>query len=61
MILIKEAITKKEMKAYVTFPFSLYKNNPYWVPPIISDEIDSFDKTLNPVFKHAEARYFFSI
>jgi|TARA_B110000305_G_C19440519_1_gene641564 ribosomal protein S18 acetylase RimI-like enzyme len=58
MILIKEAITKKEMKAYVTFPFSLYKNNPYWVPPIISDEIDSFDKTLNPVFKHAEARYF---
>ena len=46
------------MKAFVEFPFKLYKNNAYWVPPIINDEIESFDKTKNPVFQHAEARFF---
>lgn len=58
MITIKEIHSKKEMKQFVTFPFSLYKNNKYWVPPIIKDEIANFDKTKNPVFEHAEARFF---
>jgi len=58
MITLQEITTKKEMKAFVQFPFKLYKNNPYWVPPIINDELDSFDKTKNPVFEHAEARFF---
>ncbi len=57
MITIKEAKTKKEMKQFVTFPFSLYKNNKYWVPPIIKDELDSFNPEINPVFKHAKAKF----
>lgn len=61
MIHIKEIITKKEMKQFVKFPFSLYKNNKYWVPPIIKDEIESFDKDKNPVFEHAKARFLVAI
>jgi hypothetical protein len=55
MIVIKEAITKKEMTDYVKFPFELYKANKYWVPPIIADELETFDKTKNPAFENAEA------
>ncbi|MCF6350456.1 MAG: GNAT family N-acetyltransferase [Flavobacteriaceae bacterium] len=59
MIEIKEiSRVKKEMKKFVTFPFHLYKNNKYWVPPIINDEIASFDETKNPVFKNARAHFF---
>ena len=58
MITLKEITTKKELKQFVKFPFTLYKNNPYWVPPIIKDEVDSFNKTENPVFEHASARFF---
>jgi len=58
MIIIKEAITKSEIKEFVTFPFSIYKDNPYWVPPLIQDEIDSFDKQKNPVFLSADAQFF---
>jgi len=58
MITVKEIFSKKEMKQFVTFPFSLYKNSKYWVPPIIKDEIAGFDKNKNPVFKQATARYF---
>ncbi len=57
MIVIKEAKTKKEMKQYVMFPFKLYKDNKYWVPPIIKDELNGFDRTKNPVFKHATVTY----
>ena len=61
MITIKEITNKKEMKQFVVFPFSLYKNNKYWVPPIIKDEIDSFDKAKNPVFEIADARFFLAL
>jgi hypothetical protein len=58
MITIKEAITKSELTDYIKFPFSLYKDNEYWVPPIIADELESFDKTINPAFENAEAYFF---
>ncbi|CAL2104335.1 conserved protein of unknown function [Tenacibaculum sp. 190130A14a] len=58
MIHVKEIQNKKEMKLFVTFPFSIYKNNSSWVPPIIKDELETFDQSSNPVFEHATARFF---
>ena len=58
MVTIKEISSKKDITQFVKFPFKLYKNNPYWVPSLIKDEVDSFDKNKNPVFEHAEARFF---
>lgn len=58
MITIKEAKTKSELTDYIKFPFSLYKDNKYWVPPIIADELETFDKTKNPAFENAEAYFY---
>lgn len=58
MISIKEVKTKSDLKAFVKFPFTLYKNSKYWVPPIISEEMKVFDKKENPVFLNADARLF---
>jgi len=58
MITVKEVITKRDFKQFVTFPFSLYKDNPYWIPPIINDELAGFDKTKNPAFENAQAQFF---
>ncbi len=58
MITILEANTKALLTAYVKFPFSLYKNHKYWVPPLIFDELETFDKTKNPAFKSAEATFY---
>lgn len=58
MIVIKKCTTDKEIKAFVKFPFLLYKNSPYWVPPIINDEVASFNPLKNPVFEHAEATFY---
>jgi GNAT superfamily N-acetyltransferase len=58
MITILEATTKKQLKSFVKFPFDLYKNHPYWVPPLVADELDTFDKSKNPAFLTADAHFY---
>lgn len=58
MITIVEANSPKLIKEFVKFPFSLYKNHPYWVPPLISEELETFDKTKNPAFTSADAHFY---
>ncbi|RFN58366.1 GTP cyclohydrolase [Marixanthomonas ophiurae] len=58
MIEVKKVTNKKELKQFVTFPFKLYKDCKYWVPPLIKDEMETLDKAKNPVFKNADAWYF---
>ena len=58
MITVKEIQSKKDLKLFVKFPFKLYKDSKYWVPPIISQELQTFDKKKNPIFQDAEARFF---
>ena len=55
MITTKLVTTKKDLKTFVKFPFSLYKDSKYWVPPIISQEMETFNKDKNPIFNDAEA------
>lgn len=61
MITIKKIESAKEMKQFVTFPFSLYKHNKYWVPPIVKDEIANFNPAINPVFQNADAQFFVAV
>src|SRR6056300_527619 len=58
MIVVKKAKTSKDFKDFVNFPFDLYKNSKYWVPPISKEELNTMDKSKNPVFKNAEAEFF---
>jgi len=56
-ITIHEVISRKELKRFVMFPFKLFANNKYWVPPLISDEMDTLRKEINPSFEYCEAKY----
>ena len=58
MITIKEAISTKDLEAFVKFPFELYKDSDNWVPPIIKQEMETFNKKTNPIFNDAEASFF---
>lgn len=55
MVEIVKADTPSLMKAFIKYPFSLYRGNPYWVPPLISDDLSTFDKKKNPAFDFSEA------
>ncbi|MGK0386836.1 MAG: hypothetical protein ACI849_001455, partial [Patiriisocius sp.] len=58
MITVQEVTNKKELLQFVKFPFKLYKDCATWVPPLTKDELETLDKTKNPVFKNAEASYY---
>ena len=56
-IQIKEVTTQKDLKAFIQFPFTLYRDNPYWVPNLVSDDMNTLRKDKNPAFETCEARY----
>lgn len=57
-VTIKEINSKTDYNTFVMFPFELYRGNPYWVPPIINEEIETIDPIFNPVYKNADARFY---
>lgn len=57
-ILLHKVKNKKDLKEFVLFPFTLYKKNKNWVPPIVKDEIANFSPEKNPVFQNADAQFF---
>ena len=56
-IVIKEVVNKKQLKDFINFPYRLYKNHPYFVPPLRFDEAATLRKDKNPAFDYCEARY----
>jgi hypothetical protein len=58
---IIEIKTKKEIKKFVKFPLELYKNNMYFVPPILMDEINTFLPEKNPAFEYCRAKFWLAI
>lgn len=54
-VVLREVRSSRELSRFIHFPFSLYRTNPYWVPPLIQDEINTLTKDKNPAFEHCEA------
>lgn len=57
MLKVVEIRTKKQLKKFVTFPFKLYGNHPYWIPPLLVDEMTTLRWDKNPAFSYCQARY----
>lgn len=57
MVQIREVTTRRQLKEFIRFPFTLYANNPNWVPPLISDEMDTLNTSKNAAFEFCEAKY----
>lgn len=55
---IKVVETKKDQKKYAKFPFALYKGNEYWVPQLITDELEIFNPAKNPAYSYSETKQF---
>ena len=58
MLEVREVTTKAQLKAFVKFPFELYKDNKIWVPPLINGEMATFDPERNPNMKLSQVKLF---
>ncbi len=50
--------SRAELKKFVQFQIDLYEGNPYFVPPLISDDVNTLDPQKNPAFDFTDAAYF---
>jgi len=55
---VVKADSKKLINDFIKFPFKLYKNDPYWVAPLIMEQKNFLNRKINPFFEHSEAQYF---
>lgn len=55
---IKKIDDRAGLKAFVNFFYDLYRNCPYSVPYLFTDEINTLRKDRNPAFAFCEADYF---
>ncbi|MFB6284968.1 MAG: N-acetyltransferase [Candidatus Bipolaricaulia bacterium] len=55
---IRPTTTSSDLRRFIDLPWDLYRNDPYWVAPLRSDEAKKFDRDQNPFFNHAEAQFF---
>ncbi len=57
-VIIKKVSTKKDLKTFIRFNYELYKNNPYSVPDLLDDMMNTFNRKKNAAFEFCEADYF---
>ena len=60
-IQIKRVETKKDLKRFIEFHYDLYKGDPYDVPNLYSDEVNTLSKNKNAAFDFCEAEYYLAL
>lgn len=54
---IRHVETRRDLKAFIQFQLDLYRGNPYAIPPLFFDELNTLRKDRNPAFEFCEAEY----
>ncbi len=49
---------KSELNEFIAFPWRVYRDDPYWVPPLLSEQRKLLDQGHHPFFEHAKATFF---
>ena len=50
--------TRSALRNFTQFQIDLYRGNDYYVPPLVSDDIEALSPGKNPAFDFCEAAYF---
>jgi len=49
------------LNTFIKLPFKFYKNEPYWVPPLITERKQFFNKQKNPFYRGAKTKLFLAM
>ena len=61
MVQIKKVESKKDLNAFIGFPYKLYADEALYVPDLRIVQKETLDKKKNPFFNHADAEYFIAL
>ncbi|TFG43574.1 MAG: hypothetical protein E4H43_01520, partial [Bacteroidia bacterium] len=57
-IIVKEVLTKKELRDFIYLPSQIHKNHAGWLPPIYADEWMLFNKKKNRSYQYADTVFY---
>jgi len=55
---ISEVSSRRERKAFITFPWRIYVNDLAWVPPLMIERKAFLDRKRHPFYRHGDAALF---
>jgi len=55
---VKSVASKRDLLEFIKFPWQIYKDDPYWVPPLLVERKEFLDKSKNPFFRHADVVFY---
>jgi hypothetical protein len=58
---IRKVESKADFKRFLEFPWTLYRDDPNWVPPVPFVRRSALDRKVNQAFEYIEADYFLAV
>ena len=59
-VAVEKVITKKQVREFIKFPYTLYENDSNWFPPLLMDDYRKINRKEHLYYQHAEAEFFLS-
>jgi GNAT superfamily N-acetyltransferase len=53
--------SRADLKRFIGYPFTKYRGDPHWVPPLLISERAQFDPGKNPFYEHARVDLFLAV
>jgi len=60
-VTVEPVVTPHQRRAFLLFPWRIYKRDSRWVPPIVSERAARLDRRQNPLFQYGEAAPFVAV
>jgi GNAT superfamily N-acetyltransferase len=48
----------RDLRQFIRLPWKIYRNDPYWVPPLLLDMKTLLNREKHPFFQHSSAEFF---
>jgi GNAT superfamily N-acetyltransferase len=55
---VEQVQTPDEKMEFIRFPWQVYRHDPNWVPPLISERVEFLDRERHPFHWHSDVEYF---
>ncbi|HSR30617.1 MAG TPA: GNAT family N-acetyltransferase, partial [Anaerolineae bacterium] len=53
--------SEEQRRQFAKFPWHIYKNDPYWVPPLYMDRLTLLNPAKHPFYEHADVQLFLAM
>src|SRR5689334_20683139 len=57
-IVVQRVATSRQKKQFLQFPWTIYKNDPYWIPPLRLNQKEGVNYAYNPFYDRNQVQTF---